>query len=511
MRQFTKGMSAVALTLAVASVANAAPYASGIINTGSSVSFVLNEPTDSLTVSINGGAPIVLDGSTKGTKTFAVSSLTDTFVINAYKTDTVGYTIPTGATIATAANGLSQPTNAAGLRLLSDDTNVLTRFNSPRGIAVNNNPNAGSFFGTAYVANSAGGSTAAVAGVVAARTLGDGLYALKADQSDGLGYGDTAQTGGITNWASAASASAPFRLSTGSDNNVYISDFSDTTGTVWRMGPSLTGGVNMLNVVGGPSAVPNTQNHGSTTAVYVTGSAATGDLSIYTLDEDLTSATAGVGASTTDKNSLWRYDLGSATSGFAGAPVKVNASNVLLPAATSDLDRGADGKFYLAQNRSAGGEAGVVVLDASGVKLYDSLSDSRTILGDSAAKDILRNVLGMAVSLDQSWMALLLNNSDVAVLPLIDGIPDLANRMVVDTGADINSGRDIAFDAAGNIHYVSSGQGYYKILSPGGTTVASTSWDGSNYAFAVSVPEPTTVSVLGMGVLGLAARRRRMA
>jgi hypothetical protein len=57
-------------------------------------------------------------------------------------------------------------------------------------------------------------------------------------------------------------------------------------------------------------------------------------------------------------------------------------------------------------------------------------------------------------------------NSDVSVIPLVNGIPDLANRQIVDTGADITSGRDIAVDAAGNIHYVSSGQAIYRVLAP---------------------------------------------
>ena len=37
-----------------------------------------------------------------------------------------------------------------------------------------------------------------------------------------------------------------------------------------------------------------------------------------------------------------------------------------------DMEKGADGKFYLAQNRSAGGEAGIVVLNPDGTVAYDS-------------------------------------------------------------------------------------------------------------------------------------------
>ena len=172
---------------------------------------------------------------------------------------------------------------------------------------------------------------------------------------------------------------------------------------------------------------------------------------------------------------------------------------------TDELVRGADGKFYISQLRSAGTDAAtVLVMAADGTILFDS----RTASGGS--QDILRNAQGMAVSEDQKWLALMLNNSDVAVVPLVGGIPDLANRLVVDTGTNVISGRDIAFDAAGNIHYVSSGQSLYRVISPGGTTLAITSWDGSSYSYFMTVPEPASCVLFGIGLaLALGAHRMR--
>jgi hypothetical protein len=120
-------------------------------------------------------------------------------------------------------------------------------------------------------------------------------------------------------------------------------------------------------------------------------------------------------------------------------------------------------------------------------------------------------VQGIAVSADQSYLAVILNNSDVAVVPLVDGLPDIANRLLIDTGTDINSGRDIAFDAANNIHYVSSGQAAYRVLSPGGEMASMLSWDGSAFAFTTAVPEPAALGALGLGAVALAGRRRRQA
>ncbi|MFN7139640.1 MAG: hypothetical protein ACK4UN_09895 [Limisphaerales bacterium] len=118
---------------------------------------------------INNGPLQTLDGSSKGTKTFSLNAPTDTFEIVARKNDPIGYTIPVGTNVAATANGLSVATAAGGFNVISDDANLITRFNSPRGVCVSTHPGSPNF-GVAYVANSGAGTTAG-------RTLGDGLYA----------------------------------------------------------------------------------------------------------------------------------------------------------------------------------------------------------------------------------------------------------------------------------------------------------------------------------------------
>lgn len=480
-----------------------APYASGVSIQNTTVSFTLNEAADTLMVSINGGPFSFLDGSTKGLKTFSLGSTSDTFSITALKNDSVGYTIPTGGTLPLASGGLSQDTIEAGFRLLSDDANPLVNFLSPRGVTVATNPNIPQF-GTTYISNSAAGTTAN-----ALRSVGDGLYGLKADQSDAFGYGDAAQA---TGFETAPNSASPFRVSFGGDNNVYIADWSDPYGGVYRMGPTLTNPTQILAGIGGPGdasgpILPPGQNHGSVAAVHVSASAS--GVTVYTIDEDLTSAQLG-GAETNDVNSLWKYDIGASALPYDGTPTKL-ASALLkfLPGGVvADMDRGADGKFYLSQFRTPGREAGITVLSEDGTQvLFDSLTESRNLLGDPQAIDIFRNVQAIAISPDQKYLAVMMNNSNVAIVPLLDGIPLLANRMLVDTGTEVNSGRDIAFDAAGNIHYVSSGQQIYRVLAPGGFTAMTTSWDGTAFSFA-TVPEPSSALLIGMGGLLLARRRR---
>lgn len=512
--KFLSGFLCCALS---SSLAHAVPYASRItINTAPSlarlasvvaptapeVSFVLNEPADQLGYRINGGPLQWLDGSTSGAKSFPLKSPLDTFDIIAKKTEKTGYTIPTGGVAPPSPNGLPWLANQAGFKLISDDASSLTKFNSPRGVAVNTNPSS-PFFGTSYVLNSAVGVTAATN-----RLVQDGVYALNADGSDAFGFGDFANNpNGIFYGGSANSG---YRIDVGDDSALYIADYSDVFGGVSRMSPDLSTGNSLLAFPGGPAGgLPSGANHGSVSALHVEGSTDDGTLVLYTLDEDLTSGHFD-GTMTTDTNSLWKYELSFDAEWSTVQPTKVNSGSVLLPLTQSDMARGADGKFYLSQNRTPGAPASLYVLDENGALLYDSLTASRELLGDPSADDLLRSIMGIAVSRDQTWLALMLRNSDVAVLPLENGIPDLPGLMVVDTGVDITLGRDLAFDAVGNLHYVTSGRQQYQVISPGGTTYAMTSWNGTSFSLSVSgVPEPASLALAGVGVGAVSVIRRR--
>jgi hypothetical protein len=575
--------------IAAPAALQAAPYASNITKTGTTVNFILNQNADTLKYSINGGALIdVPTGTTKGAHTFTLGSPTDTFSIVADLNDAAGFTSPTGNTIPALTNsfGQSRPLPEATLNLISDDTNLLTRFNSPRGVSVSFNPNAPNF-GTAYVSNSqAANQTSGTAG---GRTLtGRGIYALGADQTDIFSYGDTAQQD--TLFAPGNSANSPYRVTVGPNGDVYVAGFADALSGVWQMPPNLSSNTQIFAATTGPATLPVGQNHGSVIAVYVEGSIAGGDLVLYTMDEDLTTSivTGGTG-STTDKSSVWKYTINGAALPYTAMPTKL--VGLPAPGATGDIDRGADGKFYVSENRSAGNEAGLLVTDASGTVLWNSFTASQAIpapatdnrveadyntndvvdgadyvqwrkakdagppltqadnneIPDSTGAtgtppfgfgvtndldyglwrarfgrtaDILTNLTQIAVSPDQKWLAGMSNGSDVYVLPLVNGLPDLANLRIVDSG-NINSGRDIAFDAAGNIHYVSSGQTLYRVLAPGGHTIATTTWNGSAYAFGITtvpgagsggaVPETGTIALALMGLFAGGIGRQRRA
>jgi len=528
--RFAAALAVVGLVMNSARV-YATPYASGVTKTGTTVSFILNEPTDTLKYTINNGAPVTLDGTTKGTKTFSLSNASDVFSIIAEKNAATGFLIPTGGTIAGIANGPRVDSPQSGTNLVSDDASVFSRYASPRGVDTVRNPNS-PYFGNVYISNSNAGTNTG-GNVIgpgatppnAVRTTGDGLYALHADESDAFGNGDVPVNPiNIDSFAAfntgTSGANSPYRLTVGSDGFLYVTDYSDINGQLFRVDPNISiangagtnqTAVNVFAGFGGPftpagpdgTALPAGQNHGSISSVYTTGSLATNDLVVYAVDEDLNSA--HVQNDTTkpqnDRNSLWKWTVGGTVGNFSAMPTQITAGVVTNPTPfpayvpgligdfpaggiVVDMVHGPDGKFYLGQNRSAGNQDGLIVTDPTGAIIWDSIATSRTILGDPNAADILTGVGGIDISPDGKYLAIIQIDNDVTLLPLVNGVPDLANRLVMDGGTNTGNGRDIAFDAAGNIYTLSSGQAMMREYAPGGHTIATLTWNGTSYSFA---------------------------
>lgn len=482
-------LSCLSLALLLPKVATAAPYASGLSVSAGSVSFTLNESADSVKV-IFGTTTNDLGALTKGSYTTNVGA-SGVVTVAVEKNAGLGWKTAGGSNFVHTLNGVSVSENWAGKFQISADTNLLTRYPTPRGIAVNNNPSS-SYFGRVYVANSTPGTTAT-------RPVGKGLYIMKSDLSDSaLAYGNAAQGGGLTNyWGPANSGSSPYMITVGADDYVYLSDFADASSILARMTPDLTFGELVLAGVGGPSALPVGQNHGSTKKVVTTGSIAGGNLKVYTLDEDYTGDC--MNSLVAAKNSIWRYDINSGplTNTDCGTLVGTPSPS-WLATGTQDFTVGTNGYIYAIQNRSAGTEPGLFVMDATtGVTVWDSLSAYRALTGIFTDNDVMVNLESVAVSPDHKYLALGLvasaapGASDTWIIPLVNGLPDLANRLVLDSGS-VAQGRGVAFDLAGNLYTISSGDAVLRVFSPGGFTVAKTSSDGS---FDLVLPS-TTVTVV---------------
>ncbi len=460
------GALAVGLMCSHPAKVEAAAYASSLTNNAGTVSFILNESADSVKISC-GATVVTVSNIAAGTFTtnIGVSGLT---TVEVTKIAGAGYKTPVGTFAANIAS--------AGKVQISTDPS-LSRFATPRGVAVNKNP-ASPFFGRIYVANSTPGITGSV-------QRGRGLYTLNADFTDSPNaYGTNEQTGGIT--FTSNNAGSPYRIYAGKDSYIYIADYSDNSGGVYRVDGNLQNGETVLAGIGGPSTVPEGTNHGSIYKVVVEGTSTTGDLTIYTVDEDYGSNL---------NNDLWKYSVGSAALPYSDPPVNLSSALIGGFVINDDFCKGGtNGYIYLMQNRSSPASAPVLyILNSDGTQITDSRTLWRAFTGVTNASDVLTNLQSIAISPDGNYLAAITQssgNSDTVIIPLTNGIPDFSRLMMLDTGT-VTQGRGIDFDAAGNLYTISSGDAVLRAFSPGGTTTATTGTDGT---FQITTP-PTQVSV----------------
>lgn len=457
----------------------ATPYASSLTNAGGIISFRLNESADNIYIISAGGATTNQLGPMAAGLQSVVLSISGSYKVAAFKASPPGF--------ATAV----APNRGAILQIGTDT--LLTRFNQPRGLTVNTDP-ASPAFGRVYVANGTNGTTTNSVFGPNRTLVGEGIYLLNPDLSDALGLGDTASTAGI-DWVTGGTAS-PYRLSIGQDGNLYIADWSDLNGSLYVTDADVTA-ASGFNVLGGPKGSPfpvtTTRIHGSIAAAVVEGSLALGNLTAYVIDEDLQPDRAATAQ--TARNTLWRHDIGATLPGPEVLPTRIGTTTpwINFASQTMDLSRGTNGYFYVNDYRSAGTDrGGVYVLAATGTPLWNSLSTS---LAMGFVNDQLRASGGGAISPRGDYIAVInLESNAMTVVPLIDGIPDLTNRLVFHGFAATSpQGRDVAFDIAGNLYAISQGAQALRYFSPGGTTTALTGSDG-----AFAIVRPPAMSVMAM-------------
>ena len=498
------------------SLSHATPYATTLTNNGpgTSISFRLNESGTVTVVWTNLAAATITNNFGNRAAGLITTNMSGgggpvpgVFSVIVAKTNTPGYISGVALQISTdlVTNGLS--------------TNAM-KFNFPRGVAINKNPASG-YFGRIYEANSGVGP------VLGRTNMGDGIFLLNADFTDAVGQFNNARTAGITTFTNAAeptSANSPWRLEVGQDNNLYISDFSTNTGTIYVTDPDVLTGTNAIAGLGAPdspTAISSTTNHGRIgSSVFATGSTNAGNLVLYAIDGGGSFDTA-FAANTPDgrPNQIMKWDLGAGPYG-----VDLVVSNVdnrtLLPndGLTEDLAVGPDGKFYTLQNRSVGSESGVSVIDptkddgSAGFggatdgkwdQVYDSRTDS-IVNHANGTIDLLRLARAIAISPDGKFMAVVRDAGDTWIISLTNGIPDLSQRRLVSTSTTVgdgnNPGRDVAFDAAGNLYVSLSSQLALRVFSPGYATIATTTSSGT---FSVTnLPPNQTVTISGNTATG---------
>lgn len=459
-------LSACIAAVLTATSAQATPYATALTNTGSSISFRLNESADSVKIISDGGATTNDLGALAAGLHNPALSIAGPFQVEVRKGPSLGY-----------LQGLANQ--------ISDDANRWVRFNAPRGVAVNQNP-ASPYFGRIYIANADNGSVSAVS-----RTLseGDGIFMLNADFTDAVGQGDVARTGGLNfRTPSDDQANKPWRIEVGEDDNLYISDYTSAandplTANLYVADPNVSDGSG-INVF---TFDPNNAGRIPTSAI-VEGSLGGGDLTVYAIYPDKLYDYDFFGFPATSFSVMQRWDVGAGPLPSDAAPVRVTDLPILVsdvPSVLSDIDIAPDGKYFLAQNRFDGLEGGLFVvdpakdLDGSGHPdiVFDSYAYSTVYFGET--NDLLRQTRAVKVAPDNSVVALVRNDNRVWIIPLTNGLPDLDRRMLMENPPATTLGRDIGFDAAGNLYVASSGQSALRVFSPGLASRATTGSDGT--------------------------------
>ncbi|MFN3408048.1 MAG: beta strand repeat-containing protein [Limisphaerales bacterium] len=451
--------------LAAPSALRATPYATSLTNNAGVISFRLNESGFVTVITTNLSGAFVTNVLGNRNQGLTVTNIGNpgNFTVIVAKTNTPGF-----------ASGVAQQISVDGTNTVALATNTM-RFNSPRGVAVNKNP-ASPLFGRIYVANSASGTLAAPN----PRTVGDGFYLLNADGTDAVGQGTNALAAGLP---VAVSTEFPGRLEIGPDDNVYVSSGSGTFSNSYIMGPTaLTSELAITNGRAISSIVPS-------------GSTNTGNLLLYTIDSD----------NPGDDSFLNHAKVVSVGSGPFPVSFGTNITEgglLSIAGVIVDIARGPDGKIYAMQYRLVDSDPNLLIFDpnvdadADGLAdlVYNSRGDSIATYGPGT-RDYLFGARAVAVSPDGKYLAVLREDNAFTVVPLVNGIPDILQRKLIVTSPTTTLARDIAFDAAGNLYTVSSGQGLLRIYSPGYTTIATTDTLGF-FSVTNLLPEPI-VNVYG--------------
>jgi hypothetical protein len=426
------------VSFVLASSATAVPYASGISQSGSQISFILNQDAYSVEAILGGGAQTLSLGTTAGQLNFDLG-VYSTYQIRVVGNEAPGWTqyIPDGY-----------------------DRSIYT----PNGISIDKNPSSPNF-GKVFVSNAVTGTTAAHS-----RNTPEGIYVLRADGvADGFG------TGGVT-WGGTL---GPGKSTIGPDGRLYVTDLS--LDLCFEISADLQSATQLID------ASNKTANQ-YVNSIHVTGTQAGGDRKIYLVNGYYVNSRTGV----------IEYNLGAnatATASDTGTQVLGAAPfNNYYP---YDIARDSNGDWYVNSYRSAVGQAPPIVkFDGTGTYPLDDdilWSASSAYAASPRGIDLDENAGIVAyTAYDNGWVYIF----------------DMETGAFIESFDAGSRGRELAFDAAGNLITLDSTVEYARFWSRGGYTEALTTWDGSQWTFSV-IPEPGSLGLLALGGLALLLRRRR--
>jgi len=287
------GVAAVVLA-GLVSTGLAVPYASGVSEAGGTVTYILNEDANNVTIKRTGDTQIDMGPLAKGTHTFPLGDASDYDIV-----------VKKGAT-------------KAWKQINVDDT--LTSFWVPVGVSVNKDPSSPNF-GKMYVSETNVDENTTAFG----RTTKSGIYMLHADASD-AGYAD----GGV-DWA-AKGGLAPFKSTIGPDGHLYVADYSQDL--AYEFSADMSTATPLIDAT-------NKTTGQYVESIHVEGTQAGGDRSIYLVNSHYLDVRRG----------LIKYDLGSNTSATSADTGQQFIGPDYFGFFPRDVARDSDGKWYMNQFR----------------------------------------------------------------------------------------------------------------------------------------------------------------
>jgi hypothetical protein len=444
----------------------AAPYASDITISGGNVNFILNEDGGNVYVVFEDGTTNSMGVLGKGVQSFPLGSHTSYAI----------YVVKTG-------NGTPSQ--------ISSDSDQFTHWNSPRGVAINQNPKIGNLFGRTYIGNSAAGGTDPY-------DKGHGLYALNADQTEALGNGKTAAGAG------AFGSSGPNKIRVAPDNSLLVGDYSGN-GALYLFSPDLSSS-NAIFLPSQPAGI-----HGDmvgTPDLLMTNIEGTNYLTLWTFDSGMgvpSGTTLGPGTSVGSYNCAYRYDIGANYSFPYTNPPNYAYTMGLdgIAELRTEGDISKDGKIICGFERANLSNPVIQILDPAGLNVLwtswnDTGGESEPWGGDATVgKDVGGAYGGVRVSPDGRFLASVDVDNGITIATMTNGIPDDNSIFGIQNASNVGNSRGMDWDAADNIYVCSSGQGLLRVYSLGISTTCVTSNDytGTNGSFQLILPNATATVV----------------
>ncbi|HPY29294.1 MAG TPA: Calx-beta domain-containing protein [Verrucomicrobiota bacterium] len=314
----------------------------------------------------------------------------------------------------------------------------------PFGVSINKNP-ASPNFGKVYVSSARVGTTAL------GRVCGDGIYLLRADGVE-IDFKDGGRT-----WIGD---SAPYRSTIGPDDHLYVADLSNHV--VFEFNDDLSAVTQLIdgsNRTYGPAGAANNADQ-YVHSVWVTGTQAGGDRKIYLVNGNYYDVA---------RKGLIMYDLGSnatATPDDKGTQLIGPQFYTYYP---YDVAQDSEGNWYLNQYRASTGQAPAID------KFNGSIIPNQTPIW-STGRDYT-----------YTWGLDIYEPGKLAAVGQASGgkvyIFSMNTGEFLESFTAGSAPRELAFDAAGNIVTVDNAVEFVRFWSPGGYTIAITSWDGTKAAF----------------------------